>query len=681
MRFDRVLGLAGRTLLAMTLGFLVVVACGPSTPTPPPDDAIEIDITTVGPGTVRQPSSDFVCRGDCTWTGAPEDATGFVAVPDSANAFVAWTGACDTLDATCSRLLSDGDATTATFAPHALRLFLTGDGEGEFRIQGPAVDIGCTGDCAVGVTQALSLAITYFAHGSSETVLEDWGGACAGADRLDYCLAPVNGATDVDKTWRRPPVAVDDTFATTRNAPLTRDATAGVLANYSDTPGDTLTVLLVTDAARGALDLAADGGFDYAPDLGTTGVDTFAYRIRDAFGNLSNTATATITVTNRPPEAVGNSYVTELNTPLTVPAPGVLANDRDPDGDALTIVDPASTTVTSGTLEVQADGGFTFTPEQDFFDDSVTFTYRVSDGLANSAPATVTIGVGLDAPVASDDAYATFRNQDLVVDEDAGVLANDVDPAEEPLVAVLVDDVAEGTLVLAADGGFTYQPDAGFVDTDAFTYVASNGEDVSVVATVTITVTNRPPVTNPDTYSMFRNGTLTTTTANDVLTNDTDPDGDPLTAVLITPPASGTLTLNPNGTFTYTPPTGFTGPATFTYAANDDLTNGNTATVTITVSNRPPTAVNDPSYATAIDTPLVVPAPGLLGNDSDPDGDTLTVTATTQPTGGAGSVTVNPNGSFTYTPTTGYTGTTTFTYTANDGLTTDTATATITVGP
>ena len=679
MRFDRVLGLAGRTLLAMTIGTLVVVACGPSTPAPPPDDAIEIDITTVGPGIVRQSSSDFVCRGSCTWTGAPEDASGFVAVPDGANAFVAWSGACDTLDATCTRLLSDGDATTATFAPHALRLFLTGDGEGEFRIQGPAVDIGCTGDCAVGVTQPLSLAITYFAHGSSETVLEDWGGACSGADRLDYCLAPVNGATDVDKIWRRPPVAVDDTFATTRNAPLTVDATAGVLANDSDTPGDTLTVVLVTDAARGALDLAADGGFDYTPDPGTTGVDAFAYRIRDAFGNLSNTATATITVTNRPPEAVGNSYVTELNAPLTVPAPGVLANDRDPDGDALTIVAP--TPVSDGTLVLEPDGGFTYTPEPDFIG-LATFAYSVSDGLATSDAATVTIGVGLDAPVASDDAYATFRNQDLVVEEDAGVLANDVDPAEEPLVAVLVDDVAEGTLVLAADGGFTYQPDAGFVGTDAFTYVASNGEDISVVATVTIEVTNRPPVANPDTYSMFRNGTLTTTTANDVLTNDTDPDGDPLTAVLITPPASGTLTLNPNGTFTYTPPTGFTGPATFTYAANDDLTNGNTTTVTITVSNRPPTAVNDGPYGTFRNQPLTVPAAtGLLDNDTDPDGDTLTVTATTQPTGGAGSVTVNPNGSFTYTPTTGYTGTTTFTYTANDGLTTDTATATITVGP
>ena len=680
MRFHRVLGLAGRTLLAMTLGFLLVVACGPSTPEPPPDDAIEIDITTVGPGSVQQPGSSFTCRGTCTWTGAPEDATGFVAVPDAGNAFVTWTGACDTLDPTCTRLLSDGAATTATFAPHALRLRLTGDGEGEFRIQGPAVDLGCSDDCAVGVDQPLSIAITYFAHGSSETVLEAWGGACAGADRLDYCLAPVAGATEVSKTWRRPPVAVDDAFGTTRNGPLTVDETAGVLANDSDTLGDTLTVLLVTDAAHGALDLAADGGFDYTPDPGFTGGDAFEYRIRDAYGNLSGTATATVTVTNRPPVAAANSYVTPLNTPLAVPAPGVLANDSDPDGDAFTIVDP--TPVSDGTLVLGLDGGFDYTPEPDFTG-LATFTYRVSDGLATSDAATVTIGVGLDAPVASDDAYATFRNQDLVVGEDAGVLANDVDPGDEPLAAVLVEDAAEGTLVLAADGSFTYAPDEGFVGADSFTYVASNGEAVSVAATVTITITNRPPVADSDSYDMFRNGSLTVPAATGVLQGDTDPDGDTLTALLVTPPASGTLTLAASGGFIYTPPAGATGQVTFTYAAADGIDESEPATVTITVTNRAPVADDDGPYATFRNQVLTVnAATGVLQGDTDPDGDTLTVTAFTQPTGGAGTITVNPNGSFTYTPTTGYTGTTTFGYTASDGLTTDTATATITVsGP
>jgi VCBS repeat-containing protein len=459
-------------------------------------------------GGPRQPGSSFTCRGTCTWTGAPEDATGFVAVPDASNAFVAWTGACDTLDPACSRLLSDGDATTATFAPHALRLRLTGDGEGEFRIQGPAVDLGCSEDCAVGVNLPISLAITYFAHGSSETVLENWGGACAGADRLDYCLAPVDGATEVSKTWRRPPVAVDDAFGTTRNARLTVGAAAGVLANDSDTPGDTLTAVLVTDAAHGALDLAADGGFDYTPDPGYAGGDAFVYRVRDAFGNLSGSATATITVTNRPPEAAANSYVTALNTPLDVPAPGVLANDVDPDGDALTIVEPTpvsegtleldpdgdpltvtlGTDVANGVLDLQPDGSFTYTPDLDFFGND-TFTYTASDGELSSAPATVTITVTPvnDAPVAVDDAYATAFETELVVPA-PGVLENDTDPDGDTLTVTLDTDVANGTLNLQPDGSFTYTPDAAFSGEDTFTYTASDGVLSSAPATVTITV-------------------------------------------------------------------------------------------------------------------------------------------------------------------------------------------------
>ncbi|MFO7611395.1 MAG: cadherin-like domain-containing protein, partial [Clostridia bacterium] len=188
---------------------------------------------------------------------------------------------------------------------HALRLHLTGDGEGEFRIQSPPIDVACTEDCAVGLPQPLSLAITYFAHGSTETVVDDWGGACTGAADADYCLVPVSGATDVSKTWRRPPEAVDDTYATARNATLSVSTGQGVLANDDDTPGDVLTASLVVGAEHGTVTLAPDGGFTYTPEPNYTAPDTFSYRARDAFGNDSNTATVTITVTqvNRPPVA------------------------------------------------------------------------------------------------------------------------------------------------------------------------------------------------------------------------------------------------------------------------------------------------------------------------------------------------------------------------------------------
>ena len=166
-----------------------------------------------------------------------------------------------------------------------------------------------------------------------------------------------------------------------------------------------------------------------------------------------------------------------------------------------------------------------------------------------------------------------------------------------------------------------------------------------------------------------------------VLGNDTDPDGDPLTAILQTGPSDGMLTLNPDGSFTYKPDADFNGTDSFTYRANDGTSNSNLATVTITVNtvNDPPKANND-SYSTNEDTTLNVSAPGVLANDSDPDGDPLTAILRSGPSDG--SLTLNSNGSFTYKPDADFNGTDSFTYVANDGTSdSNVATVTITVNP
>src|SRR5207249_2166343 len=148
----------------------------------------------------------------------------------------------------------------------------------------------------------------------------------------------------------------------------------------------------------------------------------------------------------------------------------------------------------------------------------------------------------------------------------------------------------------------------------------------SNIATVNITVipVNDPPVAVNDSYSTNQNTTLTVA-APGVLANDSDVDGDTLTAILVTGPSHGTATLNSNGSFTYTPATNYNGPDSFTYMANDGMANSNIATVSITVIpvNDAPVAKND-AYSTNEDTALTVASPGVLANDSDADGDALT---------------------------------------------------------
>ena len=305
---------------------------------------------------------------------------------------------------------------------------------------------------------------------------------------------------------------------------------------------------------------------------------------------------------------------------------------------------------------MNANGSFSYTPAADYAGPD-SFTYRASDGTLTSNVATVTLTVTAvnDAPVAAGDAFSTAEDTVATVPA-PGVLGNDSDPDGDPLTAVLVTGPSHGSLTLNANGSFSYTPAANYAGADSFSYRASDGTLTSNVATVTLTVTavNDAPVAAGDAFSTAED-TVLTVPAPGVLGNDSDPDGDPLTAVLVTGPSHGSLTLNANGSFTYTPAADYAGADSFSYRASDGTLTSNVATVTLTVTavNDAPVAAGD-AFSTAEDTVLTVPAPGVLGNDSDPDGDPLTAVLVTGPS--HGSLTLNATGSFSYTPAANFAG-------------------------
>jgi VCBS repeat-containing protein len=211
--------------------------------------------------------------------------------------------------------------------------------------------------------------------------------------------------------------------------------------------------------------------------------------------------------------------------------------------------------------------------------ESAFIGFRVAAAAVGGEPG----GGGNAAPLALADAYNVNQNAVLTVGA-PGVLGNDTDADGNPLTAAVASAPTHGALALLADGSFSYTPAAGYVGSDTFTYRANDGVTNSPPATVTLTVNavNRAPVAVADAYNVNRN-TVLTVGAPGVLANDSDADGNPLTAAVASAPTHGTLALLADGSFSYTPATGYVGSDTFTYRANDGVANSAPATVTMTV--------------------------------------------------------------------------------------------------
>ncbi|MEI4235529.1 Ig-like domain-containing protein, partial [Roseovarius sp. D22-M7] len=171
-----------------------------------------------------------------------------------------------------------------------------------------------------------------------------------------------------------------------------------------------------------------------------------------------------------------------------------------------------------------------------------------------------------DDPVASDDTASTNEDAGVAID----VLANDTDVDGDTLTVASLGAAANGSLVDNGDGTVSYTPDADFNGSDSFTYTVEDGNGGSDTATVSVTVgpVNDAPVAADDAYATAYQTALTIAAAG-VLANDTDVEGDTLSAVLDSGPANGSLTLNADGSFGYTPDAGFSGSDSFTYFAND----------------------------------------------------------------------------------------------------------------
>jgi ribosomal protein L24E len=489
----------------------------------------------------------------------------------------------------------------------------------------------------------------------------------AGTDTFTYTVTDSNKQTSTATiTVNVAPladIANPASLAVTENS----GATQGSLVTDVSVPtGESVTgFTLHSQAANGTAVVNANGTYTYTPNSGFAGHDSFSYTVTDS---NKQTSTATITVNVAPLADVANAATLAVaeNSGVTH---GTLSYEV-PTGESVKSV-VLTTQATGGTAVVNADGTYTYTPNSGFAGHD-SFSYTVTDSNGQSSTATITVNVAPLADVANPGSLAVVENSGAT----QGSLVTDVSvPTGESITGfTLHSQAAHGTAVVNANGTYTYTPNAGFAGTDTFTYTVTDSNKQTSTATVTLTVNPLPITATPDTNQGNENSTIPGSLGKDV----TGVTGDAITFTAgTTATTHGSVTINADGSYVYTPTTGYSGQDTFTYTATDHSGATSTATVTLTVTPLAITANTD--TGTGNENSNITGT--VAGDASTVAGDPNTFSVgTTHPTNGT--VVVNPDGSYTYTPNQGFSGTDTFSYVVTDHSgATATATVTLTVAP
>jgi VCBS repeat-containing protein len=473
-----------------------------------------------------------------------------------------------------------------------------------------------------------------------------------------------------------PPNVANQSYVATQDTPLGISA-PGVLTGASDADSAQLTAIAVAQPAHGTLALAADGSFTYTPAAGYSGFDSFTYQASDGVSISTNTGVASITILS-PAGANADSYSGAMNLPRVVPAPGVLANDSAGSqilsygaatGREQPLLGALTPTAVGGSVALNADGSFTYSPPAGFAGID-TFRYFAGNSVSSTA---AVVAITLSAPpAASADSYFAAQNTARTVAA-PGVLANDT---LNDATLSRGGGPSHGTLTLNADGSFLYVPAAGYTGADFFAYVLTNAAGTSN-ATAAINVVAPPAATSAsflNVGSVAAPGVLANNTGNSAVVSSYGKTGGEQTSIgQPAATAHGTVAVQADGSFVYTPAAGYIGSDSFSYVLSN-YAGASTGTMTIT-TQPPPVAVND-SYQAARNTARTIAAPGVLANDT-PNG--LAIAGFTAASSGGGTVALSLDGSFTYTPAASFTGTDTFTYTIGTGALARTATVTMTV--
>lgn len=269
------------------------------------------------------------------------------------------------------------------------------------------------------------------------------------------------------------PKAADDCFSTNEDSPLTLSFSS-LLSNDRDRNNDKLTITSVQNASHGTVAIV-NGSVIFTPTKDYFGPASFSYTIRDSKGGVSSaTVAVNICPVNDAPNALDDTIQVTQTGPVTILANTLLANDKDVDGDKVTIKSVQS--ASNGSVAL-VNGNVVFTPKPGF-SGPATFTYTVSDGKGGVDTAKVTLNIAQTnvKPDAINDVFSGEEDKALVLTP-TQLLANDLN-IDSSVKLVSVQNAVNGSVAII-NGNVVFTPAANYFGPASFTYTISSGTTIS----------------------------------------------------------------------------------------------------------------------------------------------------------------------------------------------------------
>ena len=490
-----------------------------------------------------------------------------------------------------------------------------------------------------------------------------------GIDEFQYQVIDTFGATATAtatltiNSMPDTPNAQNDEYQFQYNQTLVISAENGLLKNdVNIEPGNlTVNTTPVVNVQSGTLALNVDGSFSYQPDSDALDVDSFTYSVSNEQG-LTSTAQVVLSKTgsNSPAEANDDEYTLLEDSPATLL--NVLENDTDANGDTLTLT---NVTNTIGSARI-VNNRIEYTPEPNYFGE-VTLNYTIADGTPaqSSAMATLIIIPVNDAPIAVADSAAMQEDASPIL---VDVLANDTDIDSNNLTITSVGTEFGSASIVDNKIQYSSAPNTHGVAIVSYSVSDNNGAEATANLQVTISPINDAPIANADSITITEDATATLI---NVLSNDTDIDGDTLTLSSASSDIGSVSIVNSQ--IQYTPAENNNGTATVSYTITDG-TQSASGILTVTITSVNDTPVANPDTATILEDAAPTSI-NVIANDTDVDNDPLAISTASASTG---SVSVSGS-NLVYTPEANFNGQAVVNYTLTDGTTTAAGVLTVTV--